>query len=174
MIELEKTYLARYIPEGLRNCDCAEVIDIYIPADSVHPKLRIRKNGKKHEITKKQPVYGNDASHQMEQTIKITEDEFDGLSKIAGKRIHKLRYFYNYNGRTAEIDVFQGPLEGLVLVDFEFKTTEGKDKFDMPDFCLADVTQEEFIAGGMLCGKSYEDIMDNLKKFGYLKLSIKN
>ncbi|MBE0427250.1 MAG: hypothetical protein IBX72_11485 [Nitrospirae bacterium] len=172
MIEIERTYLARYIPEGLRNCDCSEVVDIYIPADSVHPKLRIRKNGRKHEINKKQPVQGNDASHQMEQTIKITEDEFNALSIIAGKKIHKVRYYYPYNGRTAEIDVFQGPLEGLVLVDFEFKTTEEKDNFVMPDFCMADVTQEEFIAGGMLCGKSYEEISDSLKKFNYSKLSI--
>ena len=37
----------------------------------------------------------------------------------------------------------------------------------MPDFCLAEVTQEEFIAGGMLCGKSFEDIKDKLEKFGY-------
>lgn len=66
MIELEKTYLARYLPRGLAACDCAEVIDIYIPADSVHPKLRIRKNGRKYEITKKEPVQGNDSSHQVE------------------------------------------------------------------------------------------------------------
>ena len=43
MIEFKKTYLAKYIPEGLQNYDCAEVIDIYIPAESVHPKLRVRK-----------------------------------------------------------------------------------------------------------------------------------
>lgn len=172
MVELEKTYLAKYIPRGLTHYECAEVIDIYIPADSMHPKLRIRKNGRKHEITKKQPVQGNDASHQMEQTIKITEEEFNALSNIAGKRIHKVRYYYPYNGRTAEIDVFQGSLEGLVLVDFEFTTTEDKDNFAMPDFCLADVTQEEFIAGGMLCGKTYENITDNLRKFVYSKLSI--
>ena len=40
----------------------------------------------------------------------------------------------------------------------------------MPDFCLADVTQEKFIAGGMICGKSYEDIEKELKRFNYVKL----
>ena len=40
----------------------------------------------------------------------------------------------------------------------------------MPDFCLKEVTQELFIAGGMICGKSYEDIEENLKRFNYLKL----
>ncbi|MEK6905851.1 MAG: hypothetical protein AABX24_05615 [Nanoarchaeota archaeon] len=40
----------------------------------------------------------------------------------------------------------------------------------MPNFCLAEVTQEDFIAGGMICGKTYEDIEDDLRKFKYNKL----
>ena len=42
----------------------------------------------------------------------------------------------------------------------------------MPDFCLADVTEEIFIAGGMLGGKKYKDIEIDLKKFNYKKLYI--
>ena len=34
---------------------------------------------------------------------------------------------------------------------------EEKDAFVAPDFCLVEVTQELFIAGGMLCGKRYAD-----------------
>jgi len=33
-----------------------------------------------------------------------------------------------------------------------------------------DITQEIFIAGGMICGKRYEDIEDNPNKFEYHKL----
>ncbi len=40
----------------------------------------------------------------------------------------------------------------------------------MPDFCLVEVTQEDFVAGGMLCGKSYEDIKADLDRYGYTKL----
>lgn len=35
---------------------------------------------------------------------------------------------------------------------------------------LAEVTQEKFVAGGILCGKSYEDIKDDFSKYGYKKL----
>ena len=170
MIELERTYLAKYLPQGLSNCKSKEIIDIYIPKSSVHPTLRIRKNGSKYEITKKEPVKGNDSSHQREQTIILTESEFIELTHLEGKKVHKVRYCYDYNGRTAEIDVFQGPLKGLVVVDFEFEKIGEKNSFEMPDFCLADVTQEKFIAGGMLCGKSYEDIEDDLKRFNYSEL----
>jgi CYTH domain-containing protein len=65
------------------------------------------------------------------------------------------------------VDVFRDALDGLVLVDFEFETEAEKDEFPMPDFCLVEVTQEEFLAGGMLCGKSYDDIASDLSRFGY-------
>tara|TARA_Y100000310_G_scaffold174705_1_gene174833 strand:+ start:9758 stop:10279 length:522 start_codon:yes stop_codon:yes gene_type:complete len=170
MIELEKTYLAKEIPHGLKDYKSKEIIDIYIPKSKDHPKLRIRKNGDNYEMTKKEPVNEDDSSRQEEQTIILTETEFNELSKIEGKRVHKIRYYYNHTGNIAEIDVFQGALKGLIIVDFEFKTLEEKDSFEMPAFCLIEITQELFIAGGMICGKSYEDIEENLKKFNYAKL----
>jgi len=70
----------------------------------------------------------------------------------------------------AEVDIFEGTLQGLVMIDFEFDSEENKHAFVIPDFCLADVTQEEWVAGGMLAGKSYEDIEKKLKRFGYQKI----
>lgn len=32
------------------------------------------------------------------------------------------------------------------------------------------LAEEDFIAGGMLCGKSYQDIESNLKRLGYQKI----
>ena len=169
MIELERTYLAKTIPD-LTNCKSKEIIDIYIPLEENHPKIRIRKNGDKYEVTKKQPIEGKDSTELEEQTIILTKEEFDFISNLNGKKIHKIRYYYNHNGNMAEIDVFQDKLKGLILVDFEFNTNEEKNSFTIPDFCLIEITQEDFIAGGMICGKSYEDIEENLNKFNYKKL----
>lgn len=171
MIELEKTYLAKYLPEGLKDCKYKEIIDIYIPKSSVHPTLRIRKNGDRYEMTKKEPVVKGDSSEQEEQTIILTEKEFNELFKLDGKSTHKIRYYYDYNGRIAEVDVFLDDLLGLVLVDFEFENILEKNSFNMPEFCLAEVTQEEFLAGGMICGKSYKEIEENLKRYNYKKLN---
>jgi len=172
MIELERTYLVKKLPEGLKGCKCKEVIDVYIPAASEHPTLRIRKNGDTYEATKKEPVNEGDSSRQEEQTIILTEAEFDALSKLDGKKVRKLRYYYDHNGNTAEVGVFQDSLKGLVMVDFEFSTIKEKDAFEMPDFCLAEVTQEDFTVGGMICGKSYKDIENDLKRYNYKKLSL--
>ncbi|RMF54978.1 hypothetical protein D6745_03525 [Candidatus Woesearchaeota archaeon] len=171
MIELERTYLAKEIPKDLKKYKSKEIIDIYIPKDSDHAPIRIRKNGDKYEITKKRPVEG-DASRLHEQNIILDESEFKEFLKLEGKKVHKIRYLYDYKGLTAEFDVFQGRLKGLVLVDFEFESEEQKNSFKMPDFCLADVTGEELIAGGVICSKTYEDLEPFLKKYNYKKLFI--
>ena len=170
MIELERTFLAKRLPAGLKACKHKDMIDLYIPKESEHPVLRITKNGEHYEMTKKKPVRGDDASKQEEQTIILTKDEIDVLMNLPGKKTEKTRHYYPYKGKTLEIDVFQGALKGLVLVDAEFSPDEEKNAFAMPDFCLADVTHEKILAGGMVCGKSYEDLKNRLEQYPYQKL----
>ncbi|MBU6231173.1 MAG: CYTH domain-containing protein [Patescibacteria group bacterium] len=166
-LELEKTYLARRLPEGLEKCQHREVFDTYYPPSAAHPVLRLRKNGDRYEMTKKEPDQSGDASIQTEHTIRLTKEEFDSLAKTAGKKVRKIRYDYPYKEANAEVAVFQDGLKGLVLVDVEFKSVRDMKAFGMPDFCLADVTDDETFAGGMLCGKSYQDISDHLNELGY-------
>ncbi len=87
-------------------------------------------------------------------------------------RVQKNRYIYEENNYKYEVDVFQGELKGLVIVDIEFTSNEEKSRFVMPEWTLADVTQEEFFAGGRICGKKYADIAEKLEKFGYTPLSL--
>jgi CYTH domain-containing protein len=171
MEEFELTFLPKELPEGVFKSPSKEMLDIYLPAFSSHPTLRIRKSGSKHEITKKQPVKEGDASHQLETTISLTVEEFADLEKIAGKRIYKTRYVYEEKGIMYEIDVFQKDLKGLVLVDVEFKNAEDKNTFKKPDWLLVEITQETFIAGGMLAGKRYGDIEKELLDFDYKKIA---
>ncbi len=171
-IELERTFLLKNVPENLKDCKSIEIFDIYIPQSISHPILRIRKKGDVFEITKKSPVDLNDSSEQSEETIPLTKEEFSDFLKVDGKRLRKIRYYYPINNKTAEIDVFLDDLEGLATVDFEFDSVEEKKSFVMPDFCLADVTQEKGAAGGILAGKKYLDIQPILDKYGYKKLVI--
>lgn len=173
MIELEKTYLAKEVPEGLEKCESKEIIDLFIPKEGEHPHIRVRKIGNEYEITKKEPI-NNDPSHQKEHTIPLTEKEFKAFSEIGGRKLHKIRHYYKYKDRTAEIDVYLDKLKGLIVVEVEFNTVKEKDSFEMPDFCLKDVTQEKFVYTGFLCGNSYEDIKHILDKHGYKKLDFPN
>jgi CYTH domain-containing protein len=169
-IEIERTFLVKTLPADLQDHPHKVLFDIYLPSESRHPNLRLRQKGDSYEMTKKLFIDENDHSEQKELTIPLTKEEFDELATIKGKRVKKLRYYYPYKGITAEIDVFQDDLAGLVVADFEFTSTQEKNAFTIPDWCLVDVTHEEFIAGGMLCGKSYVDIEEELEKINYNKI----
>lgn len=169
-IELERTYLAKEIPKDIKNFPSKEMLDIYLPSTSHHPVLRLRKQGNKLQIMKKRPVNEGNFSEFLEESVALTPDEYAELSTLQGKRVGKIRYYYQHNGVDFEVDVFIGDLSGLVLVDVEFSSVEAKDKCTLPSFCLAEVTQEPFIAGGMICGKSYADIQADLNRFSYQKL----
>jgi CYTH domain-containing protein len=169
--EFERTFLAKFIPEGLEKCEFVELEDNYIPKDSNHPILRIRKKGDKTVITKKYKKKEGDASIMIEETIPLTPEEYNFINQLEGKKFSKKRYSYEYEeGKFCEVDVYQDKLKGLVVIDFEFNNVEEKDSFEMPNFCLVEVTNEEFLAGGMLCGKSYEDLKIHLEKFNYKKI----
>ncbi len=173
MIELERTFLAKYLPANLDQCKKKEIIDIYIPGDSSHPTLRIRKNGDKHEITRKTLAKEGNQNILKEDTIPISAEEFKLLQSTNGRVLHKIRYYYPHNGQIAEIGIHQGPLQGLVLIDFEFENEEVMNAFEMPDFCLVDVKEAGVklaLAGGLLCGKSYAEIEEQLNAIGYNKL----
>ncbi|MCR4311203.1 MAG: hypothetical protein NUV54_01380, partial [Candidatus Taylorbacteria bacterium] len=111
-------------------------------------------------------------SHQFESTIPLTEEEYAELAQLQGKRVRKTRYNYTEGNTHYEIDVFRGGLAGLVLVDVEFDSAEKQKTFTPPSWCLVDVTQEKFIAGGMLAGKKYSDIEEKLSALGYKKIDL--
>jgi CYTH domain-containing protein len=167
-VELEFTFLAAALPAEIEGTTPKRLVDVYFPeTGAVHPHLRLRKKGDDMEITKKQPITEGDASAQLETTIKLSQDEYDTLYTASNRRVVKDRYNVVIDGFPAEVDVFLENLKGLVLIDFEFESEEARAAFKTPAICLADVTQEEFIAGGLLAGKGYADIAEGLSRFSY-------
>jgi adenylate cyclase len=171
-IEYELTYLAREIPAEIRSALPIRMVDVYVPADVHHPYLRLRKEGNTYVITKKQPKNDSNFSIHTEQTIPLSQNEFEALASGQTRMIEKDRYKVSLNGRPAEVDVFSGKLEGLVLIDFEFLNEADMRAFAPPACCLADVTNQEFVAGGVLSGKSYADITADLTRCGYRPLHL--
>jgi len=170
-LELELTYLAREIPKEIANQTGHQLTDVYIPdTTGTHPHLRLRQKGDRYEITKKVPVSEGDASVQRETTIPLSKEEFQAMAPSSTKKVSKIRYEVVIDGYAAEVDVFQNDLHGLVIIDFEFSSQEQKSQFVAPRVCLAEVTQEDFVAGGLLADKTYSDIESELSRYNYRKL----
>lgn len=172
-LELEKTYLAKGLPPGLEKCRSEIIRDAYVSNDINHPRLRLRQRGAARVITKKAPVDGKDSSRQHEHTLTLDKTEFEALSQAPTASFAKRRYYCEIEGSPAEVDVYLEDLAGLVVIDFEFSDEQAMSDFKPPGLCLADVTQEEFMAGGKLAGKTYADLSPELEKYGYKPIALK-
>ena len=172
-VEYELTFLAKELPGSIKQAMPTRIVDIYVPTDmSIHPNLRLRKKGSTYEITKKQDTTDNDYSTMIEETIPLSQAEFEALASGNHRLVEKDRYSVNIDGYPAEVDVFSGDLDGLVLIDFEFFDENAKKEFKPPACCLADVTQEDFVAGGLLAGRKLQDLEEKFKLYGYQQLHL--
>ncbi len=163
MIEIEKTFLVKNLPD-LTQLTPEKILQGYL-SPSPSP-LRIRQRDSKFEITKKLPLKPNDFSSAEEINIPLTEFEFNQLWILTQRSLEKLRYQIPLeNNLIAELDVYQGQLAGLVVVEVEFPSQEAMDKFIPPSWFGYDITQEEFSANSFLAGKSFDKIKSLISKY---------
>jgi CYTH domain-containing protein len=169
-IELEKTYLVKVLP-NLKDFDFSlEMKDVYIPIDSNHPQIRLRQQGTKSFLTKKIPVTSGDGFE--EYTISLSEKEYLAFKDVKGKVLTKIRYYKSISDEiVCHLDIYKNNLDGLIVVDFEFKSELVFKNFIPPDYILTEIPKKGALAGGLLAGKSFSEIEEWLKKkYGYLKI----
>ncbi len=157
MIEIEKTFLVKQLPQNLSSYQSFKIKQGYL--SSTHPVLRIRQKGDKYEITKKIPLKPNDFSAVEEINIPLTKDEFNKLWSLTERNLQKTRYLIPLlNNLTAELDIFENDLTGLYWVEVEFASIEEMNNFQKPDWFGNDITQEDFAANSFLAGKTFAEI----------------
>ena len=98
-IELERTFLAKFIPDEIADVSPKRIVDVYYP-EFGHAELRLRQNGDSYEITKKIPLQGgSDKIKKMQElTIPLTEAEFSALVISGHRKIVKDRYNVDVGG----------------------------------------------------------------------------
>jgi adenylate cyclase len=172
MIEIEKRYLAKYLPADLEKYSSYYLEDVYLSFDAATWFLRLRRQDDRYMITKKSLINPMDYSSMHEHTIDLSPSEYALLSWVEGRRLSKRRYNYTLEGIVYEIAIFDGDLTWFVLIDVEFDNHETFATFEKPDFCGADVTNELWVIGHMLAGKKYADISAELDRFGYAAIAL--
>ena len=77
-----------------------------------------------------------------EYNLPLTKEAYEHLlPKIDGLLISKTRFLIPLSdGLTAELDIFDGELAGLTMVEVEFTTIEQADQFIPPEWFGEDVT----------------------------------
>lgn len=76
----------------------------------------------------------------------LSEDEHAALSDLSGKRIAKRRH----KAGAFVVDVFEGPLTGLVTAECEAANRMAAMAVDIPSWCVREVTREPEYTGWRL------------------------
>ena len=151
--EIERKWLVQDLP-GLGNLNCQQIIQGYPAISSAGAEIRIRRKGDKcFETVKSQGWLTRD-----ELEVEISQDQFLALwPATEGRRLEKCRYTLSENGYQLELDIYQGSLEGLVVVEVEFKSAEESKRFSPPTWFGQEVTDDKHYKNSSLAlhGKCY-------------------
>ncbi|MDO4487765.1 MAG: CYTH domain-containing protein [Eubacteriales bacterium] len=122
---------ARRLAEG---APFKEIVQGYVCTD---PVIRIRRDGDEYYVT----VKGKGTLKREEINLPVTKEAYDELmEKSSGRIISKRRYRIPYEGRTIELDFFNGKYEGLLILEIEFENEEEARDFNAPECFGAEVT----------------------------------
>ena len=139
-MEIERKYLVAALPEGLDAFPHTEIEQGYL---CTSPTLRIRRMGDCYILTVKEKVRSStSAIVNREEEFALAPDSYNSLkAKCEGIMVCKTRYRIPLSGGlTAELDIFHGVHEGLLLVEVEFPSVEAADAFVAPAWFGDDVS----------------------------------
>ena len=140
-MEIERKYLVAKLPDSLAQYPCQEIEQGYL---CTQPTVRVRRMGCTNWLTVKERIRtSSTAIHNREEEFQLNDKAYNRLkSKCEGNMVVKTRYRIPVQQFTAELDIFHGVHEGLMLVEVEFPDTATADAFVKPDWFGADVSAD--------------------------------
>lgn len=134
-MEIERKYLVKQTPENLDKYEQKRISQGYL---CTNPVVRIRRSNEEYFLTYK----SRGLMAREEYEMPLTAEAFEHmLPKIDGILIDKIRYMIPLDEKhVAELDVFQGILAPLRLVEVEFESIEEANAFVPPGWFGDDVT----------------------------------
>jgi adenylate cyclase len=138
-MEIERKFLIQIT--DIKDLAAWKKIEIFQGFLSFEPIIRLRqwktKDVDKYFIT----IKGKGLLAHSETETEITKQNFDELSvDVTTGWIHKYRYQKQYGKYVFELDEFLDDLEGLCVIEVEFKTEDEASAFEVPTWFGLDVT----------------------------------
>ena len=116
-----------------------------------------RKLGHKRRAEEANPSVVNHTS------LYLNETEFEALSSLPGRSVVKVRWIVEANGRRAAVDVFEGELLGLAMLEVDFDTYRSMDAYTPPSWAGDEVSHRDEFSGGVLSALGSADLKELLQ-----------
>jgi len=176
VMEIEKKYLVRQLPENLEQYEKKVIEQGYLCSE---PVVRIRRSNDKYVLTYKNKMDKKDNSEvekmknngiiiNQEVELDLTSESYKHLvKKVDNNLISKVRYIIPINdglvdgGLNVELDIFKGRLEGLVFAEVEFPDEETAVGFAKPAWLGEDVSADGRYANSYLATLDSIGLLDD-------------
>ncbi len=162
-MEIERKFAIKQMPESFIGYQNKKIEQGYLCND---PIIRIRKSNEDFILTYKSkrgidPYTMQGAIMNQEIELPLTEKAYQTLKeKTEGNMVYKTRYLIPLeDGLTAELDIFERQLSGLIFAEVEFPDPKTADEFVPPDWFGEDLSQDKRFSNYHLSKLScYEDL----------------
>jgi adenylate cyclase len=135
MAEIERKFLLERLPDGLPIDSEDHIEQGYLAVGD--DQVRLRKRGDRYLITVKR---GHGLVRE-EVEVPLARESFERLWPLTeGRRLEKTRLATPVGEHTAEIDLYEGPLDGLKTVEVEFEDETAAGVFSPPDWFARELT----------------------------------
>jgi len=136
-MEIERKFLTKHIPFDITVYPYKQISQAYI---SFSPTIRIRQSDEAYILT----VKGKGHLAREEFELLLTKEDYDSLFlKTEGTPVVKKRYLVPVEEYTAEVDIYEEELEGLMTTEVEFPSLEAAEAFVAPEWFGRDVSEEK-------------------------------
>jgi CYTH domain-containing protein len=150
-IERERRFLLAGPPAGLDALTCRDIEDRYLANSGLRLRWVGGQDGVQYKLTQKRAI---DSTRGWITTIYLDRNEFNLLAALPGRVLRKRRYRYPHAGTLFAIDVFEAPLDGLVLAEAEAATDAQLGVLPELPLRNIEVTERPEFRGDYLAGPS--------------------
>jgi adenylate cyclase len=154
--EIERKFLVDHqkISTLLENAPKSHLAQYYVKA-SKELAIRLRLENKSHVVLAVKS--GTDPMRMEEYEYPLAFDAYEeNKQDMQGIEIEKVRHFIAYDGRTWEVDVFDGALSGLIVAEIECE--DAADIKHFPEWVTKEVTYDTRFKNAQLALNGLSDI----------------
>jgi CYTH domain-containing protein len=148
MTEIERKWVLEAPPRWRADHPARRVEQGYVALDDEGAEVRVRRAGEQLTLT----IKSAPGLVRVEEEIPLSEAQFGSLWALTeGRRVVKTRHLVPLdNDLTAEVDVYEGDLDGLVTAEVEFGSEPASDAFEPPGWLGREVTGDKRYANRAL------------------------
>ena len=161
--EIERRFLLAGVPDGADVLAVNEIDDRYLDGTRLRLRRMAQVGGPTAlKLTQKLPGPDSEGRLGVLTTLYLSEDEYAALAILPAAPLTKSRLSIGGYG----VDVFRGPLDGLVLAEAEFASVEEAAALRPAAFCRAEVTADRRFTGGELVRATRAQVRAWMAEYG--------